>query len=169
MDLIVYDTGSSFLVLETIDCASCPGAYDYTLSPDTYAEVSDTDMTQRYGDGTSIEGVQAIDWVCMSDDADTCVTDFRWMNIQSEGLGDSLNGILGMNADPDALEAYSDYPAADSYIDDLFEAGIIGERVFAFALRDKDDDLTSYLDVGFYDEAAMDNPDDLMYVDVALD
>jgi hypothetical protein len=32
MDSIVFDTGSSFLVLNTIDCTDCATSYDYTTS-----------------------------------------------------------------------------------------------------------------------------------------
>lgn len=32
MDEIVFDTGSSFLVLNTIDCTDCATSYDYTTS-----------------------------------------------------------------------------------------------------------------------------------------
>lgn len=105
----------------------------------------------------------------MSDNPDTCVTDFRWMNIQSAGLGDQFNGIWGLNADPKAMEGYSDHPPADSYISDLFDDGIIEDKVFAIALRDINDDGSSYIDIGFYDESAMHNPADLLWVPVADD
>lgn len=105
----------------------------------------------------------------MSDDPDSCVTDYIWMNIQTDGLGDNLNGILGLNADPDAFEASSSKAVATSYIDELYDAGIIDERVFAFALRDENDSEVSYMDVGFYDEAAMDDSDDLVWIDVVYD
>ncbi len=32
MDSIVFDTGSSFLVLNTVDCTDCTTYYDYTTS-----------------------------------------------------------------------------------------------------------------------------------------
>jgi len=44
MDQIVFDTGSSWLVLETIDCTDCVGKYDYSASPDTYSEIFDSAM-----------------------------------------------------------------------------------------------------------------------------
>jgi hypothetical protein len=105
----------------------------------------------------------------MGDDPDTCITDYRWMNIQNDGLGDSFNGILGLNADPKAMQDYMSWEAADSYIEELYDAGIIGDKVFAFALRDVDDDDSSYIDVGFYDEDAMDDPNNLVWTDVAYD
>jgi len=54
---IVFDTGSSWYVLETVDCTDCVDVYDYTDSTDTYTEIPDSDMSQSYGDGTSITGV----------------------------------------------------------------------------------------------------------------
>jgi hypothetical protein len=169
MDQIVYDTGSSFLVLETVDCTDCVNTYDYTANSDTYTEIADSDMDQTYGDGTFIEGIQVLDWVCMSTDADTCVTDYTWMNIQSYGLGDDLNGILGLALNPTAWDYWTDGPFADSYIDEMFNQGIIGERIFAIAMRDVNDSADSWMDVGFYDETAMDNPDDLVWIESVWD
>lgn len=81
IDEIVYDTGSDFLVLETWDCWWCNNSYDYWDSQETYQELRDTDMQVTYGDGTSIDGVRSLDWVCLTDNVDTCVTDYVWMNI----------------------------------------------------------------------------------------
>lgn len=118
---IVFDTGSSWLVMETIDCTDCISTYDYSANTVTYNELPDTDMTQSYADGTSISGTVAIDWVCLQSDTDTCVTDFPWMNVQEIGLGDDLNGIMGMCADPTAI---SD-DIAPNYIQYLYDQEII--------------------------------------------
>lgn len=85
---VVFDTGSSWLVLETVDCSSCSDAYDYSSQTDTYTEIG-TAISQGYGDGTSVSGVLASDWVCPADDVDTCATDFVWMNVQNDGLESS--------------------------------------------------------------------------------
>ena len=55
---IIWDTGSSWLVLDTIDCSSCieQEPYDYTTST-AYSEIPNSSMSMAYGDGTSIKGV----------------------------------------------------------------------------------------------------------------
>jgi hypothetical protein len=57
----------------------------------------------------------------MSSDADTCVTDFNWMNVQTNGLGDEINGVLGLALNPTAWDYWTAGPFADSYIDELFD------------------------------------------------
>jgi len=42
----------------------------------------------------------AIDWVCITTSADSCVTDFPWVNIMKSVLPDHLSGILGLCAEP---------------------------------------------------------------------
>ncbi len=77
MNKIIFDTGSSFLVLNTIDCTDCATSYDYTTSAaaSAYTNIG-TAMTQTYGDGTTITGELAQDWVCMSSDSASCATDY---------------------------------------------------------------------------------------------
>ena len=54
---VVYDTGSSWLVLETMECTDCTGGYDFTdETGDTYEAIDDSDGTRRYGDGTTLYG-----------------------------------------------------------------------------------------------------------------
>lgn len=138
---IIFDTGSPWFVLETSDCTDCTSpTYDTTSSPDTYRPMDTTsaEISQTYADGTSLQGIQVFDWVCVADNADTCVTDFKWMNVETDGLGDDFNGILGMCADVDAIDygIVTPEPVADSYIEKLYESGVINEKIFAFGMRD---------------------------------
>ena len=123
-----------------------------------------------YADGTTIEGIQVFDWVCATDNSDTCVTNFKWMNVQTSGLGDSITGILGMCADNDGIEygIVNQESIADSYIEELYNSGIIDDKVFSFGLRHVDSSDGSFLDIGFYDSDAMEDPSeaDLVWIDV---
>lgn len=71
-----------------------------------------------------------------------------------------------MNADP----AGRDYgivtpePVADSYIKKLKEANIIENEIFSLAYRGTADSDPSYIDIGFYDEAAMNDPSNLVWI-----
>lgn len=73
-----------------------------------------------------------------------------------------------MNADPDAIDygIVTPEPSADSYIEQMYNRGIIDNKVFATALRDRYNANPSFIDIGFYDNAAMDNPNDLLWLDV---
>lgn len=81
IDDIVFDTGSSWFVLETIDCTDCTEVYDYT-SQTTYTEVGDA-IDVAYADGTQMDGVTATDNVCLSRDATDCVDSYKFMNAQT--------------------------------------------------------------------------------------
>jgi len=77
--------------------------------------------------------------------------------------------VLGLNADPEAIDygIVTPEPTADSFITKLEEAAVTDAKVVSFALRDFGDDTASYVDFGFYDTAAMNNPDDLVWIPVA--
>lgn len=105
-----------------------------------------------------------MDWVCL--DEDSCATNFPWMNIKSVGLSDDLNGVLGACADPSMITD----DVAPSYIEQLYNESVIDEQVFAIALRDVNDDESSYIDVGFYDDTnAIPSRNSLVWIDVADD
>lgn len=123
-----------------------------------------------------MSGVEATDWVCFTDHLDTCATDFKFMNVQTYGLGEGLTGILGLAADPAALHKL--YPetmpfeqVTPSYIDVLFDQHVIDRRVFAFVLRhDSHHNTQSYMDIGFVNHEAMaDEEHELLWLDVVKD
>lgn len=78
IDEVVFDTGSAWLVMETTDCTACSGKYDTSTST-AYAETTRA-MSETYGDGTSITGVQASDDACVLSSS-LCTSDFNFMNI----------------------------------------------------------------------------------------
>lgn len=158
VDSILFDTSSAWIALETIDCTDCYITYDYSENPDTYNALPDTDMTLTTSKGVEVDGSVAIDWVCLSSDTDTCVTDFPWMNVASLGLGDDLNGVLGMCADPSSITDSS----GPNYIEYLYNQEIIDIQLFSVALSADSD--TSFVDIGFYDLDAFTS--DLVWIDV---
>jgi hypothetical protein len=160
---VVFDTGSSWLVMETSDCAACEGKYDITSSTAYAASVRP--MSQSYGDGTSITGVQASDDACILSSS-LCLSGFNWMNIQTDGLGSDLNGILGLSHNP---SAFSDLHPADDMITALAEAGVIPANTFALGLRSYKDPDNSFMDVGFFNDQAMHNPSELIWTDIVTD
>jgi hypothetical protein len=160
---VIFDTGSAWLALKTTDCPLCTNAvYDPASSPDTYREMNtrDAEMDITYLDSTYLEGIQVFDWMCITDDADTCLTDFKWMNVQVSGLSTSVQGVLGMCADVDAIDygVVTPEPTGSSFIEQLFNSGVIQEKMFAFGLREMTNSADSFLDIGFWDENALKDP-----------
>jgi hypothetical protein len=57
IDSIIFDTGSDYLVLNTIDCIDCNSSYNYTTSETAGNYTStDTAITKYYLDYTFITG-----------------------------------------------------------------------------------------------------------------
>lgn len=167
----MFDTGSGWLVLETSDCADCVDTYDYRSNADTFSNLPNSTISQVYADGTTIEGNRAMDWVCPDWYMDSCSTDFVFMNIITTGLPADLNGILGLCANSSATGSsltVEDFTPT-SYITALYLDGVIDHQIFAFALFDQMDTDSSFMDVGFYNEAAMNDPDDLVWIPVVDD
>ncbi len=146
--------------METSDCAECDGKYDITTST-AYAATTRA-MFQSYGDGTSISGVEASDDVCLS--SSLCLSGFKWMNIQTVGLGDELDGILGLSYNP---SAFSEKFPADDMMTALANAVVTTQNKFAFGLRGYTDKDSSFIDVGFHNDAAMNDPSQLIWTKVA--
>jgi hypothetical protein len=51
----------------------------------------------------------------------------------------------------------------------MVDANILDKAVFALALRPTEDASSGWIDMGYYDNMAMANPDDLMWIDSVND
>lgn len=91
------------------------------------------------------------------------------MNVNTDGLGSELNGIIGLTHNPSAFDYIADGPFATSYLQEMVDANILDKAVFALALRPTEDAGTGWIDMGYYDNMAMENPDDLMWIDSVND
>lgn len=127
-------------------------------------------MTASYLAGYTATGIQVLDWVCIATVSESCVTNMKWLNYQSGTISSRFSGSLGLNADPEGRDygIVTPEPVADSYVKKLKEADIIEDAVFATAFRGTADTDPSYVDFGFYDEAAMNDPNDLVWIDNAF-
>lgn len=134
IDGILFDTASGWTMVASTDCTSCTvPTYDYSASADTYKEMQtlDADLTVTSFDETrSVDGTQVWDWVCLGSDPDTCLTDLKWVNVATDGLGSSFSGVLGFAADVDGIDygIVTPEPTAGSFIDTLYEAGMIENK-----------------------------------------
>jgi hypothetical protein len=65
--------------------------------------------------------------------------------------------------------AWSETNAADDLVTTLASDGTIPANTFAFGLRGYTDDDASFIDIGFYNDDAMNDPTDLIWTDVVTD
>ena len=69
--MVVWDTGSSALLLETSECSNCNGDV-FQIEDSTTFEWADPveEKGEEYMDGTKLEGQLAYDWACVTSDND---------------------------------------------------------------------------------------------------
>ena len=105
-----------------------PIKYDYSTvaASRTYRELNtpgENKFTIGLPYGDTFTGKQVMDWLCIGSERESCVTDMKWMNVQSfEGY--PRPGYLGLCADPAGIDygVVAPEPVADSYIKKLKEA-----------------------------------------------
>ena len=97
---ILFDTTQSWLAFETTDCTDCYVSYDTSENSATYNSLPSSDMSLTVMGSSEVSGSTSIDWVCLTNDSNACATDMPWMNVETTGLGDSLNGVMGLCAEP---------------------------------------------------------------------
>ena len=94
---VIWDTGSTNLLVETDLCASCSDPKYDTTSGTNYVQ-SATEHTETYGSGLSLTGYEVTDTICVADDLTACVADFDWIAVTAaSGLSTSEDGIIGLS------------------------------------------------------------------------
>ena len=95
----IWDTGSSVFLAETHLCSSCATPkYDFTAEEGGSFSYLTGSYSESYLDGTSLDGLWATDTVCVADAANACVSNFKWVAVQTaNGLSADEDGILGMS------------------------------------------------------------------------
>jgi hypothetical protein len=67
---VVWDTGSSWLIVEGSDCFNCnPPVYMYENNPNTFTNLGGTEV-MAYADGTYTYSNYVTDHVCLADSKD---------------------------------------------------------------------------------------------------
>mmetsp|Transcript_29144 Transcript_29144/g.21685 ORF Transcript_29144/g.21685 Transcript_29144/m.21685 type:complete len:142 (+) Transcript_29144:353-778(+) len=99
---VVFDTGSSWLLVKGADCTECTGTKFDQSASDTFAYGDDEDMQLFFG-SAAVEGVEGVDAVYLDQEKTFGVEDFHFMLVELEqGLGD-LGGILGFSRNFDHI------------------------------------------------------------------
>lgn len=132
--MVVWDTGSDMLLLESSECGNCYGDVFEIEDSDTFVWDSGS-YTQQYMDGTSLTGDWATDDACVTEsDAGSCGTGYKFAALtRQSGLGENEDGILGMwsgnSSDADQDVMFMNYLAA---------SGDITEKTFSFYMTGLD-------------------------------
>jgi len=75
---VTYDTGSDWLVVPDIACASCDGStHDSSGATPTQSGV----ISERLYGSASLKGTEYRDKVCLSSDSNSCVDNFEYFSI----------------------------------------------------------------------------------------
>lgn len=80
-----------------------------------------------------------------------------WLNIQNDGLGSYISGVLGLNLLPN----YS-----NGYVPTLYDEGILEYPCFSVSLSNYYDVQTNYIDFGFIDYNSIDEYSEINWLDV---
>jgi hypothetical protein len=92
--------------------------------------------------------------------------EMKFINMRGSNIPRNVTGILGLNADLSVIKVgdNSEEIVEDNFIKMLKASNVIENEVFAFNIKKDSDSTPSYMDVGFYNTAAMNNPDELIWI-----
>lgn len=141
---LVFDTGSDWLVVESVDCMNCEG--DGFDVEDSATQLSNRRSERHYG-SASLYGYEYRDKICL--DINTCVWDFEFFLIdRQKGIREPIDGILGLslNYQPIISNAYLD--VGPLYIDWMYRENMIEKRVFSFYCGGLEYNSHSHFEVG---------------------
>ena len=154
--LVVMDTGSDWLVLESKQCKNClNNTYDSTLSK-THKRV-DYDYVEHVYGTYLLHGYDATDLVALDADNQT-VINFEFFEIYEQaGIQSEFDGIFGLSR---KLKGKT----GPLFLEGLFNDTKISKQLFAFYLTGST--RLNYVDIGHYDLTAMKNANDLVWLPV---
>jgi len=153
---LVYDTGSAWLVVESVTCETCLGTdYDHSTSS-TFKKLTESESQLTYG-SAQIQGYTASDKANIQ--SDLGLSDFIFFDVvRQQGFGEYMDGILGM-ARTYYTGAFSSGPV---YHDTLFTKKEITQNVFGFYLGNEDED--SVVQIGSFSNSYMRKPSELVWL-----
>lgn len=128
---VIFDTGSSDLWVPGADCSACGSHSEFDTSVSTTYVSSSTVFDITYGSG-SVSGMQAYDTVTIGG---LSVTDqeFALVNTVFNGYSSGkFDGLLGLGYETLSVNH------ATTVLDNMYNEGVISEKVFSFKLGDSD-------------------------------
>lgn len=150
--MVVWDTGSQDLLIETSACDNCQGdVFDVNASSSFSWSSPLESSSTTYMDGTSLTGNFAFDDVCPTSDVDSCAHNFKFVGLTTQnGLSDYEDGIIGLWS---GTSTWSSVDQDLIYMNALKSSTLIAEKTFSFYLTGTGG--SSYLDFGTPNSAVM--------------
>lgn len=128
---MIFDTGSSDLWVPSSSCSACGSHPEFDSSASTTYVASSTVFDITYGSG-SVSGIQAYDTVTIGD---LSVTDQEFALVSTVFNGYSsgkFDGLLGLGYEILSVNQ------ATTPLDNMYNEGLISDKVFAFKLGNSD-------------------------------
>jgi hypothetical protein len=120
---VTFDTGSSWLILQTNECSACTGSVWDVSSSDTF--VAGSSMTQDYGSATT-EGLDSTDQFYLDDAYTFGVSSFEFEAITSASGISPDGGIMGFSRNLPFI-----YNGSYYYPGPLFYQGLYNESTIS--------------------------------------
>mmetsp|Transcript_9166 Transcript_9166/g.6919 ORF Transcript_9166/g.6919 Transcript_9166/m.6919 type:complete len:362 (-) Transcript_9166:54-1139(-) len=161
MDLVM-DTGSSWMIAMSVNCATCGGEFgEFDEDTSSTFERDYPYFYLAYGSAQAY-GYYVRDQVWLDDGMSVGVSTFPFYLIDLEAGLTPLSGILGFSRD---YSFTSGYPPGPLYYHFLYDNSQISDLIFATYFSDADLD-DSFVEMGTYDAAGTYYEGDLVWIDV---
>lgn len=146
---LVFDTGSDWLVVPDIDCASCDGnQHDSNVS----GQAVDENLSERNYGSASLVGSTYRDKACLSAVTSSCVNNFEYFSfIEQTGINSPIEGILGMAQNKQMMLSSQEMEVGPLFANELYKQGKVPTPSFSFAMKGYTDDDSSIVDFGIPD------------------
>lgn len=157
---VVWDTGSDWLVVgDSTQCDICDlDAYD-TSKSSTFEAIPDSDYSLLYGSAYA-SGYLANDNICTLPNRASC-TNMKWFALTSGYGFEGIDGIVGMST------GYGPFTEGPILVQELYKDELIENPIFGFYLTGVDGQ--SYLDIGRFQDGAVRNQSEMVWLKVVED
>ena len=157
---VVYDTGSDWLCVESIDCKNGRAQkFNYNDSK-SLVRLESEESRREYGSAV-LNGVEVKDITCLAPyssaeisggSAALCKPDFEWFMVSSErGLNDDYAGVIGL-ARSKFKPGEGERDEGPLLVKEMADDGVLDANVFAIYMTSKEEEekqgLSSFIDFG---------------------
>lgn len=150
---LIFDTGSDWLCVESVNCANCLGKNYNEGKSEVHATIQEDLTTREYGSAL-LKGTEVFDRVCLSDSEDFCLPMFEWFIIYEQtGIRSEIDGVMGLSRSG-WTDSTTGRETGPIFTYQLADEGVLESRVFAINIVSYKSDKNSFIDFGDYDPNA---------------
>lgn len=159
---VTFDTGSSWLILQTTACSACTGSVWDTSESTTFT--SGASMTQDYGSATTV-GLDSTDQFYLDTSYTFGLSSFEFEAITSGSGISPSGGIMGFGRNlPFTYNGTDYYDSGPLFYQGLYNESTISAQIFSIYYADYPDQ--SFYTLGDYDTAYTYYTDDITWISV---